>query len=99
MGRPRITDDPVFIEGKRRMDEVSKIMPKAQEEAELIMRRAYLAIEEDLLIRVRWALDNGLSRYAIGQLSKGLTRLDLDELIARAKRVHNWSKKWEEQNV
>lgn len=99
MGRPKITDNPVFIEAKRRIDEIKKIIPAAEKQAELIMRRAYIDAEEDVLIAVRWGLDKGLSRYVISQATKGLTLLSIDELIARAMRVHNWSKKWEEQNV
>ena len=84
MARMNWNDDPVYAEAAKRLEPLKDEVAKARKNAEQMVADAKARVERETLDVVRWALENGLTQYAIGKLT-GKTRAEHQrELIERA---------------
>jgi len=84
MARPSVVDNPVFVECANRLAPLDEIMVEAKKVAAATIEAAKLRVKNERLAVVRFAIENGLSQYAVGKLTGVTTSADQKALIAEA---------------
>ena len=84
MARQNIEDDARFIECKRRLEPLVNLVAEERAEAQRRIEDAKRRVDNEMLAVVRYALEVGLSRYAIGRLTGKTRHADIVALVERA---------------
>lgn len=84
MGRPGLDSNEVYAECVKRMEPLKSMVEQARHEAEVLIKVAKDRVDAETLAVVRYGLQNGLSKYAVGRLTGKTRAADRDALVARA---------------
>ena len=84
MGRQNIEDDARFIECKKRLEPLMGLVAEERAEAQRRIEDAKRRVDNEMLAVVRYAIEVGLSRYAIGKLTGKTRHGDIVALVERA---------------
>lgn len=84
MARPRVDDNPVYVEVKARFEPLKNKVANARIMADAMVENAKREVEQEMLALVRYGIENGLSRNAIGRITGKTSNADQVKLVERA---------------
>lgn len=84
MARPRVDDNPVYVEVKARFEPLKNKVANARIMADAMVENAKREVEQEMLALVKYGIENGLSRNAIGRITGKTSNADQIALVERA---------------
>lgn len=84
MARPRVDDNPVYVEVKTRFEPLKNKVANARIMADAMVENAKREVEQEMLALVKYGIENGLSRNAIGRITGKTSNADQIALVERA---------------
>lgn len=84
MGRPPIEDNPLFLEVKAMYEPLKSKVANARVMAEAMVANAKAEVDREMLAVVKYGIENGLSRSAIGRITGRTSNADQIALVERA---------------